>query len=683
MSATDHAGHASSAPGKDRFSLHPLVLPGSRQGWFTFLTTRCDDQLAKAQQLADKLSTEQVGQRGQAGEAGPAGTSSFGGSGPRGAVGLLRALGVWNEITLCLLNATAAAAVVSRCHTDADVRERARAAELVATAMGNRLRQDRRLYAVLSAADPGTLNAGSARTLRLTLRDFRRAGVELDEQRRRELQMLTERCTELCQQFERNVYDDDRTVHLRPDQMAGLPEDFVAAHPPGPDGLVELTATYPDLFPFLTFAHDREARRKLGTEFFAKAWPENDAVLAELLELRARRASLLGYDGWADYDAEVKMVGSAKAIAEFIDDLAGTVAPAVRAEISELEARLQRDHPGEELTQSDLWYYIDVLRRERFDVDESQIRRYLRLENVVTGMLAVNAELFGLEFRLVPDATTWHPDVTTYDVVRDRELIGRFHLDLHPRHGKFTEAQHLPLARGLAGVQLPQSVLLCNVPRDLLVLEDVVILFHEFGHLLNSILSGQHHWARDSGVATERDFVEAPAILLEDLPYNPAVLRSFAVDVDGNHIPAALREKIRASARVGRVFQVAEQIADSELSYRLHEERPDDLTAFTDAISTRHIPVRMLPGGHYYASFVHLGDERYSSGYYAYLWSRVIAEDFRSAFDPDNLYAPGPAHRFRDLVLAAGGSRDGHDLVADFLHRRLSTDAFHRWLSGP
>ena len=176
---------------------------------------------------------------------------------------------------------------------------------------------------------------------------------------------------------------------------------------------------------------------------------------------------------------------------------------------------------------------MEVLRRERFDVDEAEIRRYLGFDTVVAGLLEVNAELFDLEFRQVSDAPAWHPDVATYDVLRHGELIGRFHLDLHPRDGKYTHAAHFALVRGLAGVQLPQSVLLCNLPRGLLVVGDVVSLFHEFGHLLNSILSGHLQWARDSGVATERDFVEAPAFMLEEWPRDPEVLRRFAVDRDG------------------------------------------------------------------------------------------------------------------------------------------------------
>ena len=645
----------------------PLEFPTSRHGWFDFLAGRCDEQLTRAQRIVDSLTGES-GRFENAGE----------GSGRDDTAGTLAG---WNTITLCLLNATSAATVVRLAHPDTEVRERAREAELAAATMGNRVRQDQRLYARLSAVDAEGLDPAAARTLRLTLRDFRRAGVELAERERRELQELVERCTDLAQQFEQNISDDVRTVHLRPDQLDGLPEDYVAAHPAGPDGTVEITTTYPDVGPFLTFAHDLEARRSLMTAFDARAWPANDAVLRELLELRARRAHLLGYKGWADYDAEVKMVGSGPAIADFLEGLATTIAPVVRAELGEIETRLRQDHPDKRLTEGDLGHYVEVLRRERLNVDEAEIRRYLEFGTVVAGLLEINAELFDLEFRQVSDAPAWHPDVATYDVLRHGELIGRFHLDLHPREGKYTHAAHFALVRGLGSVQLPQSVLLCNLPRGLLVLGDVVSLFHEFGHLLNSILSGHLPWARDSGVATERDFVEAPAFMLEEWPRNPGVLRRFAVDRDGNPIPVEVVMRMQNADQLGRASFIARMVALCELAYRLHEDLPADLTASGEASLARHLPVQPLPGTHVHTAFTHLADERYGSGCYAYLWSYVIAKDLFSAFDPDDLQSPGPAHRYRDRVLAAGGSRDGHDLVEDFLGRPVSTEAFHRWLS--
>jgi thimet oligopeptidase len=234
----------------------------------------------------------------------------------------------------------------------------------------------------------------------------------------------------------------------------------------------------------------------------------------------------------------------------------------------------------------------------------------------------------------------------------------------------------------VAGRQLPQSVLLCNVPRDALQHDDVVALFHEFGHLLHSVLGGHVPWARDSGVATERDFVEAPSQMLEEWARDPAVLRRFATDRDGNPISYDLVTRMRDADSFGRGCFVVQDLAWAEMAYTMHEEIPKDLTACAHAALARHTPVAPVPGTHLHTSFGHLADERYGSGYYAYLWSLVIAKDLFSAFDPDDLQAPGPARRFRDVVLAAGGSRDATDLVESFLGRPVRTEAFDRWLNG-
>jgi thimet oligopeptidase len=634
----------------------PLELPTTTQGWFEFLAARCDDQLRLARDSVELLVEE-----------------------PRD-VGTI--LARWNGVTLALLNATSAAILVARAHPEAAVRVQAEQAEQAAITLDTQVRQDRRIYDTLRSIDPEHLDHTAARVLTLTLRDFRRAGVDLDDSKRGRLGDLVARCTALAQQFEANV-TDTRTVSVNSEQLDGLPDDYVAAHPPGDDGRVTVRIDYPDVLPFMRFAHDAEARRAVETEFDNRGWPANDAVLRELLELRAERARLLGYDGWADYDAEVKMVGSSAGIRQFHDRVAATVAPAAREDMEELNRRLRRDHSeATEMTWADFDYYREVVRRERFDVDASEVRRYLDCSKVVQGLLDVAGRLFGLEFLEVPDAPAWHPDVRTYDVVDAGELIGRFHLDLHPRPGKFTLGGHFALTRGLAGVQLPQSALLVNVSTGLIEHGDVVVLFHEFGHLLHSLLGGQVTWARDSGVATERDFVEAPSQMLEEWAYDPDVLRSFATDDDGHPIPAELVERMRVADEFCRGCDIATQLGYSEVAFALHEEVPDDVAACAATAFAKHSPIQPLPGTHWYSAFTHLADERYGSGYYAYLWSLVISKDLFSAFDPTDLMAAGPARRYRDLVLSPGGSRDGAELVTAFLGRPVSTAAFDRWLAG-
>jgi len=220
----------------------------------------------------------------------------------------------------------------------------------------------------------------------------------------------------------------------------------------------------------------------------------------------------------------------------------------------------------------------------------------------------------------------------------------------------------------------------CNFPRGLMEHDDVVTLFHEFGHLMHHVLAGRHPWVRFSGVATEWDFVEAPSQMLEEWAWDPAVLATFATDGAGTPIPADLAARMRAADEFGKGYYVRTQMSYAAISYRLHEERPADLHARVHELSREYSLVRLLPEQHFHTGFGHLVG--YTSGYYTYMWSLVIAKDLFSAFDGGDLFAPEVATRYRDVVLAAGGSRDAADLVEEFLGRPYGSEAFRVWLES-
>lgn len=563
------------------------------------------------------------------------------------------------------------------------MRAQAEQAGRAAAAVDNEVRQNRRVYDVLAGLDTSGLDADALRMLELTLRDFRRAGVDLDGATRDRLRELAERDIELAQTFERNLSEDVRTVYVTPEQLSGLPNDYIEAHPPGPDGRVAITTDYPDTLPFQQFAHDAQARSDITAEFENRGWPANDAVLREILQVRAERARLLGHPGWADYDAAVRMIGSGSAIPDFIERLRQATAGAADRDVALLVDRQERDRPGSDrVSWADVNYYRELVRRERFGVDAQEARAYFDARKVRAGLLEVTSRLFGLEYVERPDAVTWDGDVTTYDVFADGGLLGRIYLDLHPRAGKFTHAAQFSLAPGVRDVQLAHGALVCNFPRGLMTHTDVVILFHEFGHLVHAVVAGRQAWARFSGVSTELDFVEAPSQMLEEWAWDPQVLRTFATDTDGEPIPEALVRRMRAADAFGRGFDVQVQLYFSAISYGLHEDVPDDLTAYVRRLAERYQPFETLPDTHEHASFGHLADEGYSSAYYSYMWGLVIAKDLFSAFDSDDLLAPAIARRYRDTVLLPGSSRDASSLVEDFLGRPAGTESFHRWLAG-
>jgi thimet oligopeptidase len=397
-----------------------------------------------------------------------------------------------------------------------------------------------------------------------------------------------------------------------------------------------------------------------------------------MLDLRHEKATILGYRSWPDYDADVKMIGTAQAIAEFIERIADAAEPAGRRDREVLLARRRADgQDGDTFDASELAYYTELVRREQFDVDAQEVRTYFDFQQVRTGLLTVTGRVFGLEYHSV-DVPTWHPDVAAYDVHRDGARIGRIYLDLHPREGKFKHAAQFDLVPGVADRQLPEGALVCNLPRGLMEHQHVVTLFHEFGHLVHYVLGAAQRWVRFSGVATEWDFVEAPSQMLEEWAWNADVLRSFAVDGDGAPIPAELVARMRAAKDFGKGIYIRSQLFYTAVSYLLYRDRPVEHTQAVRDLQARYDLVDFLDGTHFQTAFGHLSG--YTSAYYTYLWSLVIAKDLFSAFDPSDLFDPSVARRYRDRVLGQGGCQDAADLVTDFLGRPFGFDAFAAWL---
>ncbi len=631
----------------------PIALPAA-DDFVAWLNERCDGDLARARELVAGLK-----------------------AGPRDS---LTTLQMWNDVHLAVSNVFSLATLMSNVHPDDEVRGCGEELEQEAQRLRTEIGLDRELYDVLAAVDTATLDERARRVLSLSLRDFRRAGVDRDDATRERLQELSDLITTTAQVFARQIRDGVRTVRFKPDELEGLPADFLDEHPPGDDGLVALDTTYPDYVPVRTFAVDRDVRRRMATAFQNRAWPENGPVLRELLELRREQATTLGYPDWPAYEAEDKMIAEGTAVGEFIDRIADVATDAAERDFARLLARLRVDHPDATTADAaDSLFYEEVIRREEYDVDAHEVRQYFDFTKVRAGLLEVTGRLFDLEYVDVPDAPRWHDDVAVYDVHRDGERIGRIFLDLQPRAGKYSHAAQFDLAFGLRDRQLAEGVLVCNFPRGLLGHDDVVTLFHEFGHLLHHVLAGSHEWMRFSGVATEWDFVEAPSQMLEEWAWDTDVLRTFATNAEGAPIPSDLVARMRRADEFGKGYLARTQMFYAAMSYRFHRDPPEDLTGATLVLQREYDLFAPVPDAHFATAFGHLGD--YASGYYTYMWSLVIAKDLFSAFDRDAMFDPAMAHRYRDTVLAPGGSKDAADLVADFLGRPYSFDAFRAWLA--
>ena len=635
-------------------TLEPLPFPSDAAGWAAFADERPAARIGQVRNIDVRLKSE------------PSLTT-------------VERLELWNDADIALSEALSEAYVLSEAHPDQAVRERAEAQVQTVESLSAARLLDRDLWNAFADASATALDDDQARLLAHLLRDFRRGGVELGDADRERARQLADRDTELSLAFSRNIRDGRREITVPADALAGMPQDFLDSHLADEHGRVTLSTDYPDLMPVRDYARDRATRIALVSAYNDLAWPENDAILAELLDVRAERARLLGYPDWADYETETRMIGSGAAIPAFLSRLDDASRSAAEAEYPQLLERLRGDVPDAEVvTIADFWYLLGAIKREQYDVDAQLVRSYFPFERVVAGVLDVTGRLLDVQYVPV-DAHAWHEDVQSFDVLRGDERLGRIHLDLHPREGKFSHAACFPLAPGVAGRVLPEAALLCNFSRGLLEHDEVVTFFHEFGHLVHDILGGRQRFARFSGVATEWDFVEAPSQLLEEWAWDAGVLASFSGDAQGEPIPADLVDRMRTADAFGRALEVRRQLGHANVSYHLHVDRPADLQAETERLYAAASPVQPLPGLHSYAGFGHLTG--YGACYYTYQWSLVIARDLLSGF-AGGLMDAEAARRYRSEVLERGGSRDANDLVEAFLGRPSSFEAYREWLAG-
>lgn len=578
---------------------------------------------------------------------------------------------------------------LGQAHPDPAVRDAARSAEqrLSQWAVATQYRRD--LYEAFSAfaADPpADLTGEQHRWLEFEARDLRLAGHELDDEARAELERINTRLAELAIAFASNLAENDDSVDVPVERLDGLAPEIVAglADGEGP-GTKRLTMAYPDVVPALQTVHDREVRRDLSLVFNRRCVDENRPILEEAVRLRHRVAELFGLPTWAHHKLQTRMAGTPERVFAFWDDLVPPLTERGREELAVLEAMLVADGEAPPLMRHDFAYYDERLRRTEHGVDQDEVAAFFEVEATMAGLLDLTGEVFGLTYRTVPDAPTWHPDVTLFEVAdaTDGRVLGHFYADLHPRDGKFSHAAAFPLLvahEGPDGWVTPVTAFLCNFPKpspgrpSLLRHDDVVTLFHEFGHVLHMTLS-RATIPRFSGAQTEWDFVEAPSQIMEHWCWDPGVLARFARHHEtGEPIPAELVDRLVAARNVDVALSTLRQVSLGKLDMGLHgvPEVPDLDAVVAEADAVSLLP--STPGTFMPASFGHLFG--YDAGYYGYLWAKVFGDDMYSVFADAGPTDPEVGTRYRRAVLEPNGTRDADDLLLDFLGRDPSNEAF-------
>ena len=581
-----------------------------------------------------------------------------------------------------------AASLIAAVHPEKTVREAAEACERDVQKLDADVSLDRALYEALAATDVSQLDALGRRALSKTLRVFKRAGVDRDDATRAKLKQLSEDMVRVSQDFSRAIRDGTRSMKVDPADLEGLPQDYIASHPPGPDGKVTLTTNYPDFFPIQRYAKRSAVRRSLYELYLNRAYPENDKHLLALLKLRKTYANTLDYDSWPDYDASEKMTKTARRIETFIAQLQDVVLPRSKADLKVLLARKRKDdRKAKRVEVWDRFYYVDRVQAEQYAFDAQSVRPYFEYATVTQGLMDLYGQLFGVRFENDTEAPVWHPSVSAHRLYAGDKLIGRFYLDMHPRAGKYGHAAMFPIQTGTSDGQLAIASLVCNFPDPsvhspaLMEHQQVVTYFHEFGHLVHHLLANGSPYVNIGGISTEWDFVEAPSQLLEEWAWDAKVLARFAKHHEtGQPIPADVVARMRRSAEFGKGVHVQRQLYYTALSFFLHAADPTelDLLTFQKEIMRTYSPYQFPEGTHGYASFGHLSG--YSSGYYTYQWSLVLAKDIFTRFADEGLLNAKTAQEYRRAILLPGGSKDAADLVEDFLGRESNLEAYRRWL---
>jgi len=553
------------------------------------------------------------------------------------------------------------------------------------------------LTAYVERSEVSSLGPVERRYLDHALRDFRRNGFGLAAPQRARVQELKERLIALGLEFRRNIDECTDALWLTREELAGLPESYVArlrARRTEEGTRYRVSLEYPEFYPFLESAELEAPRRALFLLNHNKAAALNLPILEQAIALRDEIAATLGYVSWAHYAIETRMAETPEVVTDFLADLEVRVRRKADVDIADLTAS-KRAHTGDPGARLEIWdwrYYRQRMLKERYAVDSFAVAEYFPLDATLDGMFALYQRLFAVRFVEVPEPRVWHPDVRLFEVLdappdaSSGEPLGAFYLDLHPRPDKYGHAAAFTLrpgrrlADGTYAGGISAMVANFTKPRpgapSLLRHSEVNTLFHEFGHILHQILT-RSPYARFAGTSVQRDFVEAPSQMLEHWAWDARVLAGFTRHIaTGAPLPADLLARMIAAKNVASGLHYLRQLYFARLDLAYHAEgRAKD----TDAIARRLHSITGFPfpeDTHFQAGFGHLFG--YDAGYYGYLWSQVYGDDMAARFAEDPAGDEAAGHRYRTAILEAGGTMDGAALLRAFLGREPGMEPFLR-----
>ena len=573
-------------------------------------------------------------------------------------------------------------------------------------AYGTDLAQHNGLYQAVRALQAGDeyprLSAAQQKVIDDSLESFERHGVALPDDAKAEFRANSQRLTELASRFSNNVLDATNAwqLPLADDaRLSGLPEAIKPlladlARQRGMDGYC-LTLDAPVVIPVLTYADDRELRETVYRAYNARASEladdgqyDNAAIIEETMRLRARQAEILGYADYAALSVADKMAKQPQAVFTFLDDLVDKSKAAGEAEMAAL-----RDYAARELSLADLapWdvaYAAEKLRQAQYALSQEDLRPYFPISTVIDGLFAISQRLFGVHFRANHSLSTWHKDVLAYDVLNaDGSLRAQFYLDPYARAKKRGGAWMdgaVSRFRDNGALQLPVAYLVCNFTPPVgdseacLTHQEVTTLFHEFGHGLHHMLTDVDIYSISGINGVEWDAVEQPSQFMENYCYDREALAGMTRHKDsGAPLPDELYNKLIAAKNFQSAMAMLRQLEFALFDFRYHSG-----TAWRDKTLDVHAAVRAAvavtpayAANRFPMQFSHIFAGGYAAGYYSYKWAEVLSADSFAAFEEEGVFNAATGARFRDEILATGGSRPSMASFIAFRGREPRVDA--------
>jgi len=566
--------------------------------------------------------------------------------------------------------------------------------ELEEWAVGIEYRED--VYeAVKAYADKKPkLQGEDAKLLAETMREYRRAGLDLPKAQRDEVEKMRKELARLTTDYESNITKAQKAVKFTKAELEGVPESFLAQVKTGADEYTVMANVTWHYISVMDNAKREETRKRLITEHDNLARAENIPLLEKILPLRDDVAHKLGYKTWADYQIEVKMAGNAATVIDFLEKLKTGLQPKFDAELAEYR-QIKVKESGDTNAEVRVWdwrYLSNQLRKEKYNVDAEQLRVYFPYQKVLDGMFSIYQNIFGLKFERVEPPYKWIGDLQLYAVsdAQTGEPLGLFYLDMFPREGKFNHFAQFRIIEGklLASgkYQRPTVALICNFPSpttdkpSLLSHSDVETIFHEFGHAMHSIMT-RAKYGRFSGTSVPGDFVEAPSQMLENWVWDKKVLDSFAADYRdaSKKIPADILAKLKEARLATEGTRYRRQISFALVDMALHTQIHDSNAAEALPLSNKVLSeafLPMVPDTAFVAYFGHLMG--YDAGYYGYAWADAIAADMATVFEksPNGYFDSTAGRRLRTEIYEPGDSRDVNVSIEKFLGRQRSLEPF-------